>query len=80
MKAANHLMFSQLLYERNIKRTTIIFSEANYLTFFLKYAHFESVCEKERKIKWGVNYLHLSVPTDNETVNLVLLQKHVYYC
>ncbi len=34
MKAANHLMFSQLLYEINIKRTTIIFSEANYLTFF----------------------------------------------
>ncbi len=34
MEAANHLMFSQLFYERNIKWLTIIFSEANYSTFF----------------------------------------------
>ncbi len=46
MEAANHLMFSQLFYDRNIK--LILFSEANYSTFFLKYAHFESVCEWER--------------------------------
>ncbi len=34
MEAANHLMFSQLFYKSNIKWPTIIFSEANYSTFF----------------------------------------------
>ncbi len=59
--------------------------------FFLKYAHFESVCVSEwvcvcvsewasERAEMCVNYLHLFVPTNNETVNLVLLQNHVYYC
>ncbi len=33
------------------------------------------VTEKEMKCAC-FNYLHLFVPTNNETVNLVLLQKH----
>ncbi len=46
------------------------------LDLFLKYAHFKSDREREEIC---FNYLHLFVPTNNETVNLVLLQKHVYY-
>ncbi len=57
--------------------TDNIFSEANYYDLFLKYAHFES--DREREECACFNYLHLFVPTNNETVNLVLLQKHVYY-
>ncbi len=34
------------------------------------------VTEKEKKSAC-FNYLHLFVPTNNETVNLVLLQKHM---
>ncbi len=49
---------------------------SNYLTFS-KYAHLR---ERERE-RWNVRVLIicicLSVPTNNETVNLVLLQKHV---
>ncbi len=44
---------------------------------------FSQICpfwEWERKrLNVRVNYLHLFVPTNNETVNLVLLQKHIYY-
>ncbi len=55
---------------------------SNYSTFFVKYAHFERENERgrEREIKCAcVNFLHLFVcpPTNNETVNLVLHQKHV---
>ncbi len=70
-------MFSQLFYERNVKWPTIIFSEANYSTCFSNMPNLR-VTEKEMKCKC-FNYLHLFVPTNNETVNLVLLQKHVYY-
>ncbi len=50
------------------------------LDLFLKYAHFEREREREKKSAC-FNYLHLFVPTNNETVNFVLLQKHVnYYC
>ncbi len=83
MEAANHLMFSQLFYRRNVKWLTIIFSEANYLTFFsnmpiLRVREIERDREREMKCVC-VNYLHLFVSSNNETVNLVLLQKHVYY-
>ncbi len=70
-------MFSQLFYERNVKWLTIIFSEANYSTCFSNMPILR-VTEKEKKCAC-FNYLHLFVPTNNETVNLVLLQKHVYY-
>ncbi len=46
---------------------------SNYSTFFLKYAHFERERERERE-RWNVR---VYVPTNNKTVNLVLLQKHV---
>ncbi len=39
------------------------------LDLFLKYAHFKSDREREEMCMF----------TNNETVNLVLLQKHVYY-
>ncbi len=72
-------MFSQLFYERNVKWPTIIFSEANYSTCF---SNMPILRVTEKEIKCACfNYLHLFVPTNNETVNLVLLQKHVnYYC
>ncbi len=72
-------MFSQLFYERNVKWPTILFSEANYSTCFSNMPILR-VTEKEKKCAC-FNYLHLFVPTNNETVNLVLLQKQVnYYC
>ncbi len=54
-----------------------IFSKANYSTCFSNMPILR-VTEKEKKCAC-FNYLHLFVPTNNETVNLVLLQKHVYY-
>ncbi len=67
-------MFSQLFYERNVNWPTIIFSEANYSTCF---SNMPILRVTEKKCAC-FNYLHLFVPTNNETVNLVLLQKHVY--
>ncbi len=50
---------------------------SNYSTFFPQIC---PVWERERE-RWNVHVLIicicLSVPTNNETVNLVLLQKHV---
>ncbi len=67
-------MFSQLFYERNVKWPTILFSEANYSTCF---SNMPILRERENEKKCVCfNYLHLFVPTNNETVNLVLLQKH----
>ncbi len=50
-----------------------IFSEA-ITWLFQKYAHFERKRERER---WNVRVSIICIPTNNETVNLVLLQKHV---
>ncbi len=53
------------------------------LNFFSQICHFEREREREREREMKcacVNYLHLFVcpPTNNETVNLIILQKHVF--
>ncbi len=69
-------MFSQLFYERNVKWPTIIFSEAT-TRLVSQYAHFKSDREREEMCMFS---LSASVcPYKQWNVNLVLLQKHVYY-
>ncbi len=86
MEAANHLMLVNCFMIEMLNDRQLYSVKQLLDFFFLKYAHFERERERERErgregerlnVRVLIICICLSVPTNNEIVNLVLLQKHV---